>query len=217
MTRRALVVVAAVALVAVTGAGVGESAACRMIRDRVVHAAPRLGSGMTVSEGGGPVLWDLVNGDIPQLVIGSEDADIGALSEVSVHAQLDDVRFAGRRTVGAVHVEVTVPLQSLASAVQAAAPSMAVSSVTTDPGAGTITLAVGPGGLGQLTLHPAITDGRISVTVADLTVFGRFLPIGRPGSSGPERGRRWDRRAPTPSGSGPPPCRSRRAAACSSP
>jgi len=182
--RRSVAVAVVVALIAVIAAGGGELTVRRMIRDRVAAAAPGLGGGVTVSEGGGPVLWDLVNRDIPQLDISSDDAAIGVLSSVSVRAQLDDVRLAGRRTVDAAHVEVTVPPQSLARAVQAAAPSTAVSSVTADPSAGTVTMAVGPAGLGQLTLRAAVVDGRVAVTVAGLTVFGRAVPTGRLGQAG---------------------------------
>jgi hypothetical protein len=182
--RTGAVVASAVAVVGLIASEGGELTARQLIRDRVAAAAPALGRDLTVSEGGGPALWDLARRDIPTLDIGSDDAEVGSLSAVSVQAQLDDVRLAGRRTVAAARVEVTVPPQALASAVQAAVPSASVSSVTAGPGTGTITMAVGPAGLGQLTLHAAVVDGRVSVTVAALTVFGRSVPPGRLGDPG---------------------------------
>jgi hypothetical protein len=44
-------------------------------------------------------------------------------------------------------------------------------------------LSVGPGGLGQLTLRPTLKDGRASLAVAGLSVFGQAVPTSELGSA----------------------------------
>ncbi|WP_158719019.1 LmeA family phospholipid-binding protein [Streptomyces globisporus] len=181
--HRTATITACTLLAATITAGAGELAARGVIHDRVAKAAPDLGSNMTVSMGGAWALRDLVvDQHIPQLDISSDSARFGPLSRVTVQAQLNDVHLnSGKATVDNTHVRVTVPTQSIASAIQATAPSVPVSSVTTDPGSGTITAAIGSGGIGLLTLHPVLKDGKASLAVDGLTVFGRSVPTSRLG------------------------------------
>ncbi|GLW00563.1 LmeA family phospholipid-binding protein [Streptomyces lavendulae] len=190
-----LTVTSAVAVVAVAATAAAESAADAVIRHRVVKAAPGLGDAVTVGVGGDWALWDLAHGSIPRLDVGSDDARVGRLSGVRVRARLDDVRLDGRATVGGTRAEVTVSPGAIAGAIRAAAPSVAVASVTADPAAGTVLAAVGPGGAGQLTLRPALADGKVTLAVDGLTVFGRSVPAGRLGldrlAPGPDAGRAY--------------------------
>ncbi|MEZ0095807.1 LmeA family phospholipid-binding protein [Streptacidiphilus sp. EB129] len=183
--RRVVTVTSVLALTAVVAAGTGELTVRAVIQDRVAKAAPALGGAVTVHEDGGPVLWDVVTGRIPGLEISSDDAQVGPLPQVTVQARLEGIRLGGgAASVSATHAEVTVPTRSIGVAVQAAVPSMAVTSVTTQPAAGTIVVAIGPGGVGQLTLRPVLADGRVSLTVAGLTVFGRSVPSASLGGLG---------------------------------
>ncbi|MEY9876378.1 hypothetical protein ABH931_005888 [Streptacidiphilus sp. MAP12-33] len=178
--RRRIVALAVVlAATAVTAAGAGEYAADRLIHDRIASAAPGLGTDLAVAESGS-ALWDVARQQIPRLDLTSDDATVGRLGPVSVRASLDDVRLGGTTpTVGGTTAEVSVPDQAVADAVQAAAPSVTVDAVTAQPAAGTLVVALGPGGVAQLTLRPTLTDGRVAVTTVSATVLGRPLPADR--------------------------------------
>ncbi|MEW2083256.1 DUF2993 domain-containing protein [Streptomyces sp. NPDC005283] len=177
-----LTVSTAVVLVAAVATGVAEFTARNMIQNRIAEAAPSLGDNVAVSVAGDWALWDLAHKNIPRLDISSDDAHLGHLSQVSVHARLDDVRLGSAATVGSTHAQVTARTQSLAAAIQTAAPSTPVVSVTTDPAKGTILAAVGPAGAGQLTLRPVLKDGKVTLAVDGLTVFGRSVPTSRLGT-----------------------------------
>ncbi|MFB0629606.1 DUF2993 domain-containing protein [Streptomyces sp. AB3(2024)] len=179
-----LTITGAVAAVAVAVTGAAESAAGAVIRHRVAKAAPGLGDAVTVGVGGDWALWDLAHRSIPRLDVGSDDARVGRLSGVRVRARLDDVRLGERATVGGTRAEVTVSPGAIADAIRATAPSVTVASVTADPAAGTVLAAVGPGGAGRLTLRPALADGKVTLAVDGLTVFGRTVPAGRLGLDG---------------------------------
>jgi LmeA-like phospholipid-binding len=178
-----LTIAAAVVLTMALAAGIGELVAGNMIQDRIAHAAPSLGSDLSVSESGS-ALWDVMHKDIPQLQISSDDATFGPLSGATVQAQLNDVQLGGQAKVASSTAEVTVPTQSIASAVQAKVSQTQVSSVTMDPASGTILVALGPGGVGQLTLKPELGNGQVSLSATGLTVMGRSLPLSALGGSG---------------------------------
>ncbi|MFE3110315.1 hypothetical protein ACFXKJ_12970 [Kitasatospora indigofera] len=172
------------ALLLVAGAGAGEFTARQLIRSRIARLAPALGDSLTARTAGGPALWALAQRRIPRLDLSTEDARLGPLPQVTVHARLDDVRLGAATSVAGTHAEVTVPVRSLDAAVRAAAGSVPVGQVRSDPGAGTVEVALGQGGLGRLTLRPVIADGRVSLTVSSLTVLGRAVPPGSLGGAG---------------------------------
>ncbi|OKI17497.1 DUF2993 domain-containing protein [Streptomyces sp. CB03911] len=174
--RRARLLAAALALVLTAGAAAGEFTARQLIRSRIARAAPVLGDTLTIRTGDGSALWDLANRRIPRLDVSSEDARLGPLPQAAVRARLDDVRLGGTTAVARTHAEVTVPARSLGTAVRTAAGSMPVGQVRTDPAAGTVEVALGQGGFGRLTLRPVIADGKVSLTVSNLTVLGRSVP-----------------------------------------
>ncbi|HYZ53775.1 MAG TPA: DUF2993 domain-containing protein [Streptosporangiaceae bacterium] len=180
--RAAAAIVASVALAAFVATDAGESMARNMIQSRIAKAASALGS-VTVSEGGS-ALWDVMSKHIPYVNITGRNAKLGPLSQVSVQLQLENVRLGGKATVSGARAEFTVPAKSIGDAVQAAVPYIPVTSVTTDPASGTIAVALGPGGGGQLTLHPVIAGGKLSFPVAGLTVMGHSLPLGNLGMAG---------------------------------
>jgi LmeA-like phospholipid-binding len=180
--HRAAAIAASVALVAVVAAGTGEFTARNIIQSRIAKAVPALGS-VAVSESGS-ALWDVMNKHISSVNITSSNAHFGPLSQVSVQARLDNVRLGGKAMMSGAHAEFTIPAQSIGDAVQAAVPSIPVASVATDPASGMIAVAVGPGGIGQLMLHPVITGGKLSLPVAGLAVMGRSLPPGSLGKAG---------------------------------
>ncbi|MFJ8011480.1 LmeA family phospholipid-binding protein [Streptomyces sp. NPDC096339] len=179
--RRALTVTAAVALVAVLAAGAAEFTARYIVRSRIAEAAPALGDDVAVGSDGW-VLWELLRERVPRLDISSDDARAGRLDHLRVRARLDDVRLGGKTGVGASHAQVTAPTESIAAGIRAAAPSVRVGAVTTDPARGTVLASVGPGGAGQLTLRPVLADGRVTLAVDGLTLFGRSVPADRLGA-----------------------------------
>ncbi|WP_329095631.1 LmeA family phospholipid-binding protein [Streptomyces sp. NBC_01439] len=179
--RPVFTVTVAVVLLAVVATGAAEYTVRHRIHDRVARAAPGLGDDVAVATAGDWALWDLAHGSIPQLDISSDDARVGRLSQVRVRARLDDVRLGETNTVGSTRADVTVSTQSLAAAIRNAVPSVAVADVTTDPAKGTILTDVGPGGLGRLTLRPVLADGKVTLGVDGLTLFGRSVPTSRLG------------------------------------
>ncbi|MFF4387944.1 DUF2993 domain-containing protein [Streptomyces sp. NPDC001552] len=185
-------VTVAVVLLAVGATGAAEYTVRHHIHDRVAKAAPGLGDDVAVGIAGGWALWDLAHEGIPRLDVSSDDARVGRLSHVRVRARLDDVRLGEATTVGAAHADVTVSTQSLAAAIRGAVPSVAVAAVTTDPATGTVLADVGPGGLGRLTLRPVLADGKVTLAVDGLTLFGRSVPTDRlgigAGGFGPQSG-----------------------------
>ncbi|MFI1944842.1 LmeA family phospholipid-binding protein [Streptomyces virginiae] len=187
-----LTVTATVLLLAVVATGAAEYTVRGVIHGRVLKAAPGLGDDVAVGVAGGWALWDLAHENIPRLDISSDGAQVGRLSQVRVRARLDDVRLGGTTTVAGTHAEVTVSTQSLAGAIRAAVPSVAVAAVTTDPARGTVLADVGPGGLGRLTLRPVLADGKVTLAVDGLTLFGRSVPTDRlgiaAGGLGPQAG-----------------------------
>ncbi|MCX5015442.1 DUF2993 domain-containing protein [Streptomyces sp. NBC_00555] len=178
---KTVTVTTAVALVAALGTGAAEFTARNVIENRIAAAAPALGNDVAVGVAADWALWDLARENIPRLDISSDDARLGRLAQVRVRARLDDVRLGGRATVGSTHAEVTVPTQSIGAAIRAAAGSVPVTAVTTDPEKGTVLAAVGPGGAGQLTLRPVLADGKVTLAVDGFTVFGRSVPASRLG------------------------------------
>ncbi|WP_327418812.1 LmeA family phospholipid-binding protein [Streptomyces sp. NBC_01233] len=176
-----LTVTTAVVLSAVIATGAAEFTARTVIRNHVTKAAPGLGEDVRVGVADDWALWDLAHGSIPRLDISSDDARVGRLPQVRVRARLDDVRLGDGAAVGGAHAQVTASTQSLASAIRTAVPAVPVSAVTTDPARGTILAAVGPGGAGQLTLRPVLADGKVTLAVDGLTVFGRSVPTSRLG------------------------------------
>ncbi|MFD9476059.1 MULTISPECIES: LmeA family phospholipid-binding protein [Streptomyces] len=190
--RTVLTITVAVVLTAVVATGAAEYTVRHHIQSRVAKAAPGLGDDVAVGVAGGWALWDLAHESIPRLDISSDDARVGRLSQVRVRARLDDVRLGGTTTVGGTHADVTVSTQSLAGAIRDAVPSVAVGAVTTDPAKGTVLADVGPGGLGRLTLRPVLADGKVTLAVDGLTLFGRSVPTDRlgigAGGFGPQAG-----------------------------
>ncbi|MEU9256793.1 LmeA family phospholipid-binding protein [Streptomyces sp. NPDC048270] len=176
-----LTVTAAVVPGAVLATGAAEFTARSVLRERVATAAPALGDGVSVRAAGGLLLWDLGRGSIPHLDVSSDDARIGRLSHVRVRARLDGVRLGDRASVAGTRAQVTASPQSIAAAIRGAAPSVPVAAVTTDPAAGTVLAAVGPGGAGQLTLRPVLARGKVTLAVEGFTVFGRSVPTARLG------------------------------------
>ncbi|MFI1645425.1 LmeA family phospholipid-binding protein [Streptomyces avidinii] len=187
-----LTVTATVLLLAVAATGVAEYAVRGVIQNRVAKAAPGLGDDVAVGVAGGWALWDLAHENIRRLDISSDEARVGRLSHVRVRARLDDVRLGATTTVGGSEVEVTVSTQSLSAAIRDAVPSVAVGPVTTDPAKGTVLAEVGPGGVGRLALRPVLADGRVTLAVDGLTLFGRSVPTDRlgigEGGLGPQAG-----------------------------
>lgn len=197
--HRVLTALTVVALILVSAGVSGEVVAQNMITDKITGKVPSLGA-VSVSENGSLALWDVLNKRIPELDISSSDATLGQFTQVSVNAQLDGVTLGSTPTVTSTRAEITVPLQSIAAAIQSKASSMAVSSVTTDPAAGTVTAAIGPGGIAQLTLKPALANGRVTFSATSLTVMGRPLPLSALGQAGNGLGSNSGTQQPYPLG-----------------
>ncbi|WP_052849053.1 LmeA family phospholipid-binding protein [Streptomyces avicenniae] len=175
-TVRVTAVVLAALLLLATGA---EVLARTVLHRRIAEAAERsLGDGADVSTGG-LALAAAVTGRLPYIEVSGDAATVGRLGGVRVQARAEDVRAAGPgATAARTHAEVTVPTAAIGRAARSGDRGLPVGDVTADPAAGTLTVALGDGGLGHVTLRPVLRDGRVSTEVAGAEVLGIPLPAG---------------------------------------
>ncbi|MEV7937292.1 MULTISPECIES: DUF2993 domain-containing protein [unclassified Kitasatospora] len=177
-TRRGRITRAVVLPVAVVLAlaGGGEAVTRHVLKSRI---ADRMGKALdtrvTVDTGAGPALLAILDRHLDHVTLGADDAHLGSLTGASVRITLDDLHLAEPATASDVRATVTIPADSLAGAIHDSGQGVPVSSTRTDPATGTLLLALGPGGMGQLTLKPALADGRVTITATSLQFLGRTI------------------------------------------
>ncbi|MFF7187080.1 LmeA family phospholipid-binding protein [Streptomyces sp. NPDC008222] len=175
--HRTVTALALALLLTVAGA---ELTARIVLHDRLATVAGRvLGKGSDIRIEGGPALFDLWERHLDAVTVRSDHARLGRIPDVAVRARLDDIRLTGRHagTVARTHAEVAVPAASLQSLAAASASRLPVTGVRPDPGAGTIALDLGQGGLAQVTLRPRLKDGRLTLAVDSAEVLGGPAPV----------------------------------------
>jgi LmeA-like phospholipid-binding len=159
-------------------AAVAEFAARTLLHDRLAAAAGRaLGKDSEIEVEGGPALLDVFDRHLDAVDISSDDVTVGRIPDVSVHARLDDIRMTGARSgsVARTHADVEIPAGSLKDAVGGPGGRLQATGVRLDDEADTITLDL-QGGLGRATLEPRIADGRLTMHLAAVEIFGGPAP-----------------------------------------
>lgn len=173
--RRRLRPLLAGALAAALLTGAAEAAATAVVEDRVEDALrPRLGPTSADLRGSG--LLALARGRAAGITVTGDEAPLGPVTGAAVRLDLEGIalRGNGRGTVDAVHGRITVP----AGAVRAwlGSSCLPVSAVTPDPAAGTLRLALGPGGALTVTLRPELRDGRLGFALDGASLMGAPAP-----------------------------------------
>ncbi|MFE7170407.1 hypothetical protein [Streptomyces sp. NPDC057616] len=166
----------AVVLLAV---GVTELTARALLHSRVAAAADRaLGKGSSVDVDDGSALVDLLHRHLDSVTVANDHATLGRIPDVSVRVRLDDIRLTGERsgTVARTHAVVEIPATSLQSMTGDRDSRLPVTAVHFDDEADTVTLELGQGGLGQVTLQPRVEEGRMVLHLDSATILGRAAP-----------------------------------------
>lgn len=177
--RRAASVTAVALAVVLLAGGVTELAARALLHNRLAAAADRaLGKGSSVDVEGGSALADLLDRHLDAVTVANDDATLGRIPDVSVRARLDDIRLTGERsgTVARTHADIEIPATSLQSMTADRDSQLPVSAVHFDDEADTVTLELGQGGLGHVTLQPRVQDGRMALHLESATILGRAAP-----------------------------------------
>ncbi|MEE1821542.1 DUF2993 domain-containing protein [Streptomyces sp. BE20] len=171
---RAVAVPVATVLVLAAGA---EVAAGHVLESRIAEStAKALGAPVEVDTGSGPALVKILDRRLEHVTLSADNARLGGLSGASARITLTDVRFAASvPSAAGVSAQITVPADALAATVRDSGQSLPVGAARTDPAAGTIELGLGSGGTGRLTLKPALTDGRVTITATALEFLGRTI------------------------------------------
>ncbi|MEV7781070.1 DUF2993 domain-containing protein [Kitasatospora sp. NPDC088351] len=171
---RAVAVPVAALLVLAAGA---EAVAGHVLESRITDSTTKaLGTQVKVDTGSGPALLKILDRHLEHVTLSADNARLGGLSGASARITMNDVRIAEPAPSAAdVKADITIPADALAAAVRDGGQSLPVGTARTDPAAGTIELGLGAGGTGRLTLKPALTEGRVTITATALQFLGRTV------------------------------------------
>jgi LmeA-like phospholipid-binding len=180
LARPAVVVLITVIVIGLVAAGllVGELYA-RHRAESVVAAATEcvVHDEASVSFGVTPLLLQLATRHYRNISIHTAGNRIGNARGMRADVRIDDVRLDGDAmgSVGALDAVITWSADGMRQSVQEAIPLLRglVTGVQTNPDDGTITLR---GNLGSVSTKPQVTDGRVTLQVADATGLGLLLP-----------------------------------------
>ncbi|GGQ35426.1 hypothetical protein GCM10010233_61480 [Streptomyces pseudogriseolus] len=178
--RRPLRVAVGIVAVLVVGAGVSEAVARQALTERVTTAlAGSLGSEPEVSFGSRPVLLAALDDALPSITM-SGHADTAGYADVPVSVRLSDVAIdEDRHTTSVSGSRVTADVSTDAMTRRMASgdgkDAAMISSVTSDPAAGTLVLAL-KGGLATVQVAPTVADGKLHLSVTGGEVFGSAAP-----------------------------------------
>lgn len=179
--RKALVISLIVAAALVVGSIGGEL----FVRQRATSCMEsqlqsQLGSPVDVGLSWKPVLLQMTSKKIPYVTIDSTGASFGPAQGMQVHARANDIAVTdspdSSGTIGSSTADATWKTAGILATVQSQTMGNLVSSVTPDPAAGTLTFAVGPAGLADLTVRPTAQDGQIKVETVGAEILGLGLP-----------------------------------------
>jgi LmeA-like phospholipid-binding len=171
-----------VIVVAVVAAGIlGAELYARHRADSVVAAAAEcvVQDKVTVSFGASPFLLQHISGHYGNISITTAGNQVRDAKGMKAQVTIDDVRLQGnansKGTIGALDATVSWTADGIRQTVQNSIPLFGsfLSSVKTDPSAGTVELQ---GGLGSITAKPQIANNGIGLQVLNLTGLGLTLP-----------------------------------------
>ncbi|MFD8418457.1 DUF2993 domain-containing protein [Streptomyces sp. NPDC059466] len=180
MRRRTVTALACVGVLLALPVG-GELLARAELRHRVRTAmASRVPDGdLHIGLSSRPALLQLADRRLPFVEVDGTHARIGRIPDASFHARLDGVRLTGgadgRAEVASARVTVLIPPSAVAG-LTGDSGGLPVTAVRTDPRRDTLTLLIGQGGLGSVTVRPETVGGRVRMTVTSVEVMGRPAP-----------------------------------------
>ncbi|MDI3312831.1 MAG: DUF2993 domain-containing protein [Mycobacterium sp.] len=177
-----LILITAVALS--VAALIGADLYAQHIADNKVAQAAQCVTRDKVSVAFGPLppfLWQHLTGHYTDIAIKTAGNQIKEAKGMAADVHIYDVDLHGtatsKGTIGALDATLTWSAQGIKETVQDTLPVVGqlVSSVTTNPGNGTIELK-GPLGLGSVTVRPQVIDDRLVLQVVDLNGLGMPFP-----------------------------------------
>jgi hypothetical protein len=134
---------------------------------------------VSVSFGATPLLLQLATGHYRNISIHTAGNRIGNAHGMKADVWIDDVRLDrdgdAMGTVGSLDATVTWSAEGMMQSIEEAITPLRglVTAVETDADDGTIELQ---GNLGDVTIKPQVTDGRVALDVVDVTGLGLLLP-----------------------------------------
>ncbi|MFI5809546.1 DUF2993 domain-containing protein [Streptomyces sp. NPDC051643] len=180
MRRRTVTALACVGVLVALPVG-GELLARAELQHRIRSAmASRVPDGdLEIGLSSRPALLQLVDKRLPFVEVDGAHARIGRIQDASFHARLEGVRLTGggaeRAEVASARVTVLVPSSAVAG-LAGDSGGLPVTGVRTDPDRDTLTLLIGQGGLGSVTVRPETVGGRVGMTVTSVEIMGRPAP-----------------------------------------
>lgn len=139
-----------------------------------------LGTGIDVDLSWKPVLWQLLDRQVPSVTLSTDDTAFGPAQEMQVHAEARDVDLRdeaeGAGTIGSSRAEIDWPTSGILATVQDQPAGSLVTEVRADETAGTLTFVVGGNGLAEFTARPVVSEGVVTVETTDATILGIGLP-----------------------------------------
>jgi LmeA-like phospholipid-binding len=174
-----LVIVAALGIAGVIG---GELYGRHRANSVVATAAECVvQDGVSVSFGPSPFLLQHLTGHYKDISIHTAGHQIRTAKGMKADININDVDLHGnaesKGTIGELDAAITWTSQGIQETVEDSLPFIGglVSSVVTDPSAGTIVLS-GALGLGSVTVKPQIADGDLELQVVKVTAMGVTVP-----------------------------------------
>ncbi|MGW3848625.1 LmeA family phospholipid-binding protein [Streptomyces fagopyri] len=180
MRRRAVIALTCAAALVALPVG-GELLARAELRHRIRTAvASRVpDADLRIGLSSRPALLQLGDRRLPFVEVDGAHARIGRIPDASFHARLEGVRLTGgaekRAEVGSARVTVLIPPSAVAG-LTGDSGGLPVTGVRTDPRRDTLTLLIGQGGLGSVTVRPETAGGRVGMTVTSVEIMGRPAP-----------------------------------------
>lgn len=139
-----------------------------------------LGTGVDVDLSWKPVLWQLLDRQVPSVTLSTDDTAFGPAQEMQVRAEVRDVDLRdeaeGAGIIGSSNAEIDWPTSGILATVQGQPAGSLVTDVTADESAGTLTFTVGGQGLAEFTARPVVNNGVVAVETTDATILGIGLP-----------------------------------------
>ncbi|MFD4368634.1 DUF2993 domain-containing protein [Rhodococcus sp. NPDC058521] len=140
----------------------------------------QLGSQVDVGLSWKPVLLQSIDKEVPYVTIDSDDSAFGPAQQMEVHARVNDIRIEetpeSNGTIGSSEADIHWTTQGILATLQEQTFGSLISDVKADSGAGTLTFAVGPAGLADMTVKPTVENGTVKVETVGAAILGFGLP-----------------------------------------
>lgn len=138
-----------------------------------------LGSQIDVGLGLQPVLLSLATNNFSSVDIESADTSFGPAQDLQVQATINDVDLDATETsggtIGSSSADLTWSTEGILATLQSQGIGGVVSTVTSDPAAGTLNFDI-VGGLAQLSVQPLVQGDTVAVETVNASILGLGLP-----------------------------------------